>query len=264
MTSGHERGTDPASGGALVAPDYQPRIISGSIQAIVVADLFAPGTTGSNVVPTMVEKSFTNAAAPVLEGGVKPESTLIFEAQPEPVRKIAHWIPVSEELLEDAVAVGSYIDGRIRYGVLRKEDQQLLTGTGVAPELLGVVIRPGLAPDVARVDARECGFDPHPRHKFASRACYENSPHTTIVWPTTDRSPIVNDRSPIGNGRSAIDNGSIANLQSRSRQSAVVSRQCRVPAFRREVTSVLTYRIASMTSSVTITASAHSPTPVVA
>lgn len=143
---------DPASGGALVVPDYQRTIIPGAIQSIVVADLLAPGTTTSNSVPTMVEKSFTNAAAPVLEGAAKPESALTFELANEPVRKIAHWIPASEELLEDAPATSSYIDSRLRYGVLRREDQQLLFGTGVAPELLGILARPGLALDVVRTD----------------------------------------------------------------------------------------------------------------
>jgi HK97 family phage major capsid protein len=143
---------DPASGGGLVVPDYQRVIHPGPIQPIVVADLLAPGTTGSNVVPVMVEESFTNNAAPVAEGGVKPESALTFVAQSEPVRKIAHWIPVSEELLEDAPAVASYIDSRLRYGVLRKEDQQLLYGTGVAPQLQGILARTGLAAPLARTD----------------------------------------------------------------------------------------------------------------
>jgi len=143
---------DPASGGAVVVPDYQGTIQPGPTLPVVVADLLAQGTTGSNTVPVMVEMTFTNNAAPVAEGGTKPESALTFELQTEPVRKIAHWIPVSEELLEDAPAVASYIDTRLRYGVLRVEDQQLLFGTGTAPQLEGILSRTGLAADVARID----------------------------------------------------------------------------------------------------------------
>jgi HK97 family phage major capsid protein len=40
----------------------------------------------------------------------------------------------------------------LRYGLLRKEDQQLLFGTGIAPELQGVTVRPGLGAPIARVD----------------------------------------------------------------------------------------------------------------
>jgi hypothetical protein len=85
---------DPASGGALAVPDYQPTIQLGATLPIVVADLLAPGTTNSNSVPVMVEKTFTNNAAPTLEGALKPESALTFELQTEPVRKLAHFMRV--------------------------------------------------------------------------------------------------------------------------------------------------------------------------
>ena len=144
---------DPASGGALVVPQYLPGILPLQFKRLVVADLIAPGTTDSNVVSYMREKTFTNAAAPVLEGGVKPESTLTFEAATAPVRKIAHWLPVTEEMLEDVAQIRSYIDARLRLGVLITEEQQLLSGTGVAPELLGLRLVPGLAADVVRAAA---------------------------------------------------------------------------------------------------------------
>jgi HK97 family phage major capsid protein len=144
---------DPASGGALVLPDQQPGIVATLQRRLVVADLFAPGTTDSNAVAYMQETLFTNAAAPVLEGGVKPESTLTFAAVTDPVRKIAHWLPVTEEMLEDVAQIRSYIDARLRLGVQLAEEDQLLNGTGIAPNLLGVSKRAGLAADVVRAAA---------------------------------------------------------------------------------------------------------------
>ena len=44
---------DPASGGALVVPDYQPGILPKMTKRLVVADLIAPGTTDSNAVSYM-------------------------------------------------------------------------------------------------------------------------------------------------------------------------------------------------------------------
>jgi HK97 family phage major capsid protein len=143
---------DPASGGALVIPQYQPGIVPLLFRRLVVADLIAPGTTNSNAIITMNEKTFTNAAAPVAEGNLKPESALIFTAVTEAVRKIAHWLPVSEEMLEDAPTISSYIDARLRLGIELVEEDQLLNGDGVAPDLLGLTKRPGLAPPLARVD----------------------------------------------------------------------------------------------------------------
>jgi HK97 family phage major capsid protein len=142
---------DPASGGALVMPQYLPGIHTPPTRPIVVADLLAPGTTTSNMIAYMREKTFTNAAAPVLEGGLKPESTLIFEGATDPVRKIAHWLPVTEEMLEDVPQIRSYIDARLIIGVQLVEDDQLLNGDGVAPNLLGLRSRAGLAAPIVRV-----------------------------------------------------------------------------------------------------------------
>jgi HK97 family phage major capsid protein len=142
--------SDPASGGALVVPDYRPGIVEYLFRQLVVADLLAPGTTDSNLISFMRELAPTNAAAPVAEGAAKPESTLVFEAATAPVRKIATWLPVTDEMLEDVPAMRSYIDNRLRMFVQLVEDDQLLNGDGVAPNMLGLRNQVGLQPDVVR------------------------------------------------------------------------------------------------------------------
>jgi HK97 family phage major capsid protein len=141
-----------AGGAALVPPDLQPGIVALGHPRVVVADLIAPGTTDSNIVSYMKETTFTNAAAPVAEGANKPESTLVFALATAPVRKLAHWIPVTEELLEDSAQTQSVVDARLRLGLALAEEDQLLNGTGVAPALLGFNALPGLAADVVRTD----------------------------------------------------------------------------------------------------------------
>src|SRR5687768_3714994 len=79
---------------AKILPDPQPGMVPLLFKRLVVADLIAPGTTDGNLIQFMKEKTFTNAAAAVAQAGVKPAAT-------SPVQKIAHWIPVSEEMLED-------------------------------------------------------------------------------------------------------------------------------------------------------------------
>lgn len=132
---------DPASGGALVTPQYVGGILALPQRPLVVADLFAQGTSTSNSVSYMREKTWVNNAATVAEGAVKPESALTFDAATDPVRKIAHWLPVSEEMLEDVDQIQSYIDARLRLGVQQEEDDQLLNGDGVAPNLDGILHR---------------------------------------------------------------------------------------------------------------------------
>lgn len=142
----------PTSGGGLVVPDYQTDIIPLPSRPLVVADLMAPGTTNSNSVVTMKETSVVNAAAAVAEGAAKPESTIVFAAVTDAVRKIATWIPVSEEMFEDVPSLQAYLDSRLRLFVQLAEDDQLLNGDGVAPNILGVLHRPGLTAPLARVD----------------------------------------------------------------------------------------------------------------
>jgi HK97 family phage major capsid protein len=141
---------DPASGGKLIVPDYQPGIQALLFRRLVVADLMASGTTGSNAIIYMIETTYTIAAAPVAEGSAKPESALIFDQRTDPVSKIAHWIPVTEELLEDVPAIQAYIDSRLELGVQLAEEDQLLNGNGTPPNIMGVMNRTGLATPVAR------------------------------------------------------------------------------------------------------------------
>jgi HK97 family phage major capsid protein len=96
---------DAASGGDLVITDYQPGILPMPRRPLTVADLMASGTTTSNTVGYMKETTDTNAAAPVAEGATKPESTIIFDAVTDPVVKIATWLPVTEEMLEDVPTI---------------------------------------------------------------------------------------------------------------------------------------------------------------
>jgi HK97 family phage major capsid protein len=143
---------DPALGGKLIIPDYRPGILPLLFPRLTIADLMSSGTTTSNLISYMVEKVFTNAAAAVAEAALKPESALTFDAAQDPVRKIAHWLPVSEEMLEDVAQIASYIDARLRLGVQIEEEDQLLNGDGVAPNILGLLHRVGLHADLPRVD----------------------------------------------------------------------------------------------------------------
>jgi HK97 family phage major capsid protein len=140
----------PGSGGQLVLPQVIPGIVPLGMRLPMISDLLAQGTVESNALIFLREKAFTNAAAPVAEGAAKPESALVFEQATVPVTKIAHWLPVTEEMLEDVPALASYIDARLRRGLDLVEDDQLLNGDGVPPDLLGILATPGLAPALPR------------------------------------------------------------------------------------------------------------------
>jgi HK97 family phage major capsid protein len=132
------------SGGDLIVTDYRPGILELKFKRLVVADLLASGSTDSSSITYMKETTFTNAAAAVAEGQPKPESTLVFDQVTDLVVKIAHWLPVTDEMLEDVSQIRSYIDARLRLGLSIAEEDQLLNGSGTAPSMQGLLNRTGL------------------------------------------------------------------------------------------------------------------------
>ena len=93
----------------------------------------------------VVEGTATNAAAGVAEAGVQPESTIALSETTEAVRKIATVLPVSDELLEDAVSVQQYLNARLTLFVRLEDERQLLRGSGSGSnELLGIFGRAGV------------------------------------------------------------------------------------------------------------------------
>jgi HK97 family phage major capsid protein len=172
------------SGGALIIPQYQPGIMSLLFKRLMVADLLASGTTNSNAIVYMRETAFTNAATPVSEGAAKPESALTFAQVTELVSKIAHWLPVTEEMLEDVAAIASYIDARLRLGVALAEEDQLLNGNGTPPNLLGLLNRSGLATAVVQGAAPDTGADAIFRQVAAIATTSFVYPDGIVINPT--------------------------------------------------------------------------------
>lgn len=132
--------TDAAgSVGDGIAPDRLSGIQELPQRRMTVRDLLMPGTTGSNSIQYVQETGFTNAAAPVAEGGARPQSDIKLELITESVKTIGHHFKASREVLNDASQLQSLIDGRLRYGVDFAEEAQLLNGDGTGNNLNGLV-----------------------------------------------------------------------------------------------------------------------------
>jgi HK97 family phage major capsid protein len=75
---------------------------------------------------------------------------MVFENATSKVEKIAHWIPVTEEILQDVDQMRSYVDNRMTLGVNIAEDGALLNGSGVSPQLRGFMNLVAPAAPIAR------------------------------------------------------------------------------------------------------------------
>ena len=121
-----------------VPADLQSGIIGLPQRRLTVRDLLTPGKTGSNAIQYVRETAFTNNAAPVSEGDLKPESTITYELTQSAVVTVAHWVKASKQILDDFAQLQSMIDQRLRYGLGYVEETQLLKGSGVGNNLNGV------------------------------------------------------------------------------------------------------------------------------
>lgn len=108
------------------------------LRRLTIRDLLAQGQTDSAVLFYPRETGFTNNAAPVSEGSLKPKSELTFELITEPVRTIAHLQDISLQMLNDVRFIRSYIETRMRYGLKLVEENQLLNGSGTGQNLEGL------------------------------------------------------------------------------------------------------------------------------
>jgi HK97 family phage major capsid protein len=124
--------------------DRRAGILTSALPYRSVSDLMLDGQTDGNTLEYYEETTFTNNAAEVAEGASKPESALDFTLRTDAVRKIATWIPVTDEVLADNAQLRSYIEERLRFMVIKRREQQLLTGDGTAPNISGILDRSGI------------------------------------------------------------------------------------------------------------------------
>lgn len=93
---------------------------------------------------TAYNLSAAGAAAGTQEGTDKPEAKLIYELKTWTARTIAHWLAASKQVVSDLPGLQSMVDNRLVYGVLAKEEQQLLYGTGAGQQLQGIMTHSGV------------------------------------------------------------------------------------------------------------------------
>jgi HK97 family phage major capsid protein len=131
------------------------RLVDIVTRPIQVADLIPQTTTSQGAVQFMEETTFTNAAAEVAEGGTYPEAALALTEQTSIVRKIAVFLPVTDEQLEDEPRTRGYIDNRLPFMIRQRLDLQILVGNGTAPNLRGILNTVG-------IQTQAKGADPTP------------------------------------------------------------------------------------------------------
>jgi HK97 family phage major capsid protein len=104
-----------------------------------VRQLIPTGSTASDVVRFVKESGYSNGAAATSEGSTLTQSDFDMTASDANVQKIGTYFRISEEMLADTPQLTSYLSARAPEKLLEVEDTQILSGTGVAPQLSGII-----------------------------------------------------------------------------------------------------------------------------
>lgn len=123
----------------IVVPNYDPTIQPGIRQELRIRDLLTTIPVSGQSYSYFRELLHTRGAAPVAEGALKPTSNVTFETVTDRVKKIAVWMPVTDEALDDVPQLFGYIQELLRYDLKLEEEAQILKGDGTGENLNGLM-----------------------------------------------------------------------------------------------------------------------------
>ena len=112
-----------------------------------VIGLFDQIQTSQNAYVYLEETTFTNNAGAVAESAdisTSNEGALAFTERTESIRKMATFLPVTDELLADVAGIQGYVNSRLQTMMRLNLDNQLVNGNGTAPNLTGVLNKSGI------------------------------------------------------------------------------------------------------------------------
>ena len=125
--------------GDVIPADRVPGYKFDPTRSVHVRQLIPTGSTDSDVVRYVKESGYTDGGAAKAEGASLSQSDFDMTATDANVRKIGTYFRISEEMLADTPQLTSYLSARAPEKLLSVEDDQILNGSGVAPNLSGII-----------------------------------------------------------------------------------------------------------------------------
>lgn len=108
---------------------------------IFLEELFTSGRVSANnhgVIRYVDQQALTDNSATISEGNAFPSSNITWIERNLPVQKVGDSIKLSREMMDDVDYVNSEVQNFLLRNVNLKVDEQLLSGDGVAPNLIGL------------------------------------------------------------------------------------------------------------------------------
>jgi HK97 family phage major capsid protein len=100
--------------------------------------------TTQNGLKWMAQTVRTSAADEDAEGDAMGEAVLTWAEQTDSIRRIGHYIPVTEEELEDEAGLQGMINMELSNMVRERLDSECMVGDGIAPNITGIFSASGI------------------------------------------------------------------------------------------------------------------------
>ena len=127
------------TGTYLVPAETVPGIVAKQFEETHLRNLLPTGQTSSNVIRHLRDNGGEGGPAMVAEAATKPQMDRDLSIEDANVRKIATYMRVPEEMIEDIPYLTSFLSSIGTEEVLKVEDNQILYGDGTGQNLSGLV-----------------------------------------------------------------------------------------------------------------------------
>ena len=124
--------------GEVIAATRVPGIKFDPSNEVHVRSIVPVGTTTSDTIRFVKESAYTDGNAATSEGSALGQTDFNLTASTANVELIGTYLRLSKQMLDDTEQLTSYISARVPSKLMAVEDDQLLGGNGVAPNLEGL------------------------------------------------------------------------------------------------------------------------------
>lgn len=148
------------TGSYFVSPDTRPGIVLKAYEEAHMRNLLPVGSTTSNIIRHVRDNGGEGGPAMVAEGGTKPQMDRDLSIEDASVRKIATYLRIPEEMIEDIPYITGFLTSMGTQEVLSLEDTQILYGDGTGQNLSGLFTNAtAFAPGATAIIATPNRFD---------------------------------------------------------------------------------------------------------
>lgn len=114
------------------------QVAPGPMLPLRLRSLIPAGSTAGSGILYVRETSFTSSTIiPIAPGGLKGAAELTYEVQQQPAITVPAYMKLPRQYWDDFAMLQSWMNSRLLYGLADAEENQLLNGNGVAPNLQG-------------------------------------------------------------------------------------------------------------------------------